>query len=223
MAFISYYRVSTNRQGTSGLGLDAQRRAAELFAQQSESHISQEFIEVESGKRRDRPQLHAAIEECRNSGSTLLIAKLDRLARNVHFISGLLESNVKFIAVDMPSADRFMLHVYAAMAEEEGRRISERTKAALKSAKLRGIPLGENAKALPDKNGTRAARFAREVGPSIGTLKSQGLSVREIASMFNTDKLLSYRGGQWHSTTVQRVWTKYISLTSGYTNTPPRQ
>lgn len=221
MTFISYYRVSTNRQGTSGLGLDAQRRAAERFVQQSESRISQEFIEVESGRRRDRPQLSKAIEACRKSGSILLIAKLDRLARNVHFISGLLESNVKFIAVDMPGADRFMLHVYAAMAEEEGRRISERTKAALRSAKLRGTPLGENAKTLLNKNGTKAAMFARKVGPRIEALKAQGLSVREIAARFNTNKFLSYRGGQWHTTTVQRVWAKYISLTSGYTNSPP--
>ena len=102
---------------------------------------------MESGKKNNRPELVSALEQCSATGATLLIAKLDRLARNVHFVSGLLESSVRFIAVDMPNADRFMMHVYAAMAEEEGRRISQRTKAALASAKARGVKLGDRAKA----------------------------------------------------------------------------
>lgn len=132
---ITYYRVSTQRQSDSGLGLDAQRYATENYLKTIGGVIQEEFIEVESGKRSNRPQLLSALRACKETGATLLIAKLDRLARNVHFISGLLESGVRFVAVDMPTADRFTLHIYAAMAEEEGRRISERTRAALAAAK----------------------------------------------------------------------------------------
>lgn len=219
--FIAYYRVSTNRQGTSGLGLEAQSSAAKIYALQSDGIITQEFTEVESGKRNRRPQLAAAIEQCKATGAVLLIAKLDRLARNVHFISGLLESSIKFIAADMPNADRFMLHVYAAMAEEEGRRISERTKSALRSAKDRGQPLGEAAKAKEQRNDFRADQFARDVGPLIQSMKKAGSSVREISDRLNSDKIITYRKGIWHPTTVQRAWTRYVSLTSGDTNTPP--
>ncbi|MFY0648004.1 recombinase family protein [Sulfitobacter geojensis] len=219
--FIAYYRVSTNRQGTSGLGLEAQRSAATTYALQSAGCIAEEFTEVESGKRNSRPQLASAIEQCKATGAILLIAKLDRLARNVHFISGLLESSIKFIAADMPTADRFMLHVYAAMAEEEGRRISERTKSALLSAKERGQPLGENAKAKEQRNDFRADQFARDVGPLIQSMKNGGFSVREISERLNSDKIITYRKGLWHPTTVQRAWKRYVSLTSGYTNSPP--
>jgi DNA invertase Pin-like site-specific DNA recombinase len=124
--FIAYYRVSTTCQGVSGLGLEAQRTAAKSFADQSSTNIIREYTEVESGKKTTRPKLHAAIEECRISGATLLIAKIDRLARNVHFISGLLETNINFVAADMPNADRFMLHIYAAMpSRHKGESVTE--------------------------------------------------------------------------------------------------
>lgn len=219
--FIAYYRVSTNRQGTSGLGLEAQRSAAKTYASQSAGGILEEFTEVESGKRNSRPQLASAIEQCKATGAVLLIAKLDRLARNVHFISGLLESSIKFIAADMPTADRFMLHVYAAMAEEEGRRISERTKSALLSAKERGQPLGEAAKAKSQRNDFRANQFAFDMGPIIHSMKDRGKSIREISDRLNSDKIITYRKGVWHPTTVQRTWKRYVSLTSGDTNHPP--
>jgi DNA invertase Pin-like site-specific DNA recombinase len=121
------------------------------------------FVEIESGKRSDRPELEAALAVCRKSGAVLLIAKLDRLARNVHFISGLIESGVNFIATDMPTADRFMLHVYAAMAEEEARKISDRTKKALAAAKARGVKLGEHGKLLSRREKTKADAFASEL------------------------------------------------------------
>lgn len=208
--FIAYYRVSTTRQGVSGLGLEAQRSAAKTFASQSSSNIVREFTEVESGKKITRPKLHAAIEECRISGATLLIAKIDRLARNVHFISGLLETNINFVAADMPNADRFMLHIYAAMAEEEGRRISERTKAALASAKTRGIKLGEHCKEMKQQNSFRALQFAAEVGPRMAKLKREGYSVREIADYLNLECVPTYRSGKWHSNSIQRVWKRYV-------------
>jgi len=153
----AYLRVSTHKQGISGLGLEAQRKAIEHLLG---GQLYEEFIEVESGKKSKRPQLEAAIAYCRKHKTKLVIAKLDRLARNVHFISGLMETGIDFIAADMPNADRFMLHVYAAMAEEEGRRISERTKAALAAAKERGVELGKNGKVLAAQNRRDAIEFA---------------------------------------------------------------
>src|ERR1700733_6270649 len=140
--FVSYLRVSTARQGASGLGLEAQRAAVTAYLNGGEWSLVQEVLEVESGKRNDRPALADALRLCRKHKATLVIAKLDRLARNVHFISGLMESGVEFVAADMPHADRFQLHIYAAMSEQEALAISARTKAALAAAKARGKQLG---------------------------------------------------------------------------------
>ena len=133
-AYVAYYRVSTQRQGQSGLGLDAQRQAVSRYV--NGGQLVAEFTEVESGKRStNRPQLQAALEECKRRHAVLLIAKLDRLARNVHFISGLMEAGVEFIAADMPFANKLTVHVMAAMAEWEREQISQRTKDALATAK----------------------------------------------------------------------------------------
>src|SRR5215472_8539959 len=144
--YIAYYRVSTERQGKSGLGLDAQRTAVIDYLNGGGWKLLGEFTEVETGKGRNalarRPQLKAAIEVCRKQKATLLIAKLDRLARNVHFISGLMESGVEFVAVDMPMANRLTVHILAAVAEHEREMISARTKAALQAAKAKGTKLG---------------------------------------------------------------------------------
>src|SRR6185369_9410255 len=144
--FIAYYRVSTERQGKSGLGLDAQRTAVLDYLNGGGWKLLGEFTEVETSKGRNalacRPQLRAALEACRKQKATLLIAKLDRLARNVHFISGLMESGVEFVAVDMPQANRFVVHILAAVAEQEAEAISKRTKAALAAARARGTKLG---------------------------------------------------------------------------------
>jgi hypothetical protein len=138
--WVCYYRVSTQRQGISGLGLDAQRAAVGQFLRERGGTILAEVTETESGKKAsNRPELQRALELCRKHRATLCIAKLDRLARNLAFIAGLLESNVEFVAADNPTKDRFMLHLQAAFAEEEGRRISLRTKEALAAAKRRGI------------------------------------------------------------------------------------
>ncbi|PTX46628.1 DNA invertase Pin-like site-specific DNA recombinase [Gemmobacter caeni] len=213
LRYISYYRVSTHRQGQSGLGLEAQRAATVAFLGSTGSELIAEFTEVESGKRANRPELAAAIKACRDGGAILLIAKLDRLARNVHFISGLLESGVKFTAIDMPNADRFMLHVYAAMAEEEARRISERTKAALAAAKARGVALGENGVLLAAQHKATADDFAREVGPRILAMHdNDGLSYRAIAENLNRSKLGSFGGKAWHSTSVYRVATRFRGI-----------
>ena len=214
--YIAYYRVSTVRQGESGLGLDAQRAATAQFLMSSVGNLVSEYTEVESGKLKNRPELDAAVEACRKTGATLLIAKLDRLARNVAFIANLLESGVKFIAVDMPNADRFILHVYAAMAEEEARRIGQRTKAALQAAKLRGVKLGKNGKALARENRKAADAFANEAGPIIdGLLREGGMTFRSIAEHLNSSQLISTpRNSRWHESSVFRVHKRFTDCTN---------
>ncbi len=155
---VAYYRVSTDRQGKSGLGLDAQRAAVAAYLAGRGEKIA-EFTEIESGKRNDRPQLAAALMLCRQQKARLIIAKLDRLARNVHFISGLMESGVDFVAVDMPEANRLTLHILAAVAEHEREMISQRTKAAREQAKARGTRLGNGCRCrVPTRQFARSRR-----------------------------------------------------------------
>ena len=198
-----YLRVSTQRQGQSGLGLEAQRKAIEHLL---DGQSYREFIEVESGKKSKRPKLEEAIAYCRKNKTKLVIAKLDRLARNVHFISGLMESGIDFVAADMPNADRFMLHVYAAMAEEEGRRISERTKAALAAAKERGVELGKNGKVLAKKNKENAREFAELIVSQFSQLGiTSNMTLREKANLLNRAGIKTRQGGVWHKPTVARL------------------
>lgn len=203
---VAYYRVSTGRQGRSGLGLDAQRQSVAEFVAIKGWILVGEFTEVESGKRNDRPRLNEAIEEAKRIKGKLVIAKLDRLARNVHFISGLMETGVDFLAVDLPTADRFMLHVYAAMAEEEGRRISQRTKAALAVAKARGIVLGVNGKALAERHKAEAKVFASTLAPVIAAVIADGhTNVRAITNALNERAFPSREGGRWHLRSVHAL------------------
>ena len=214
--YVTYFRVSTQRQGISGLGLEAQRVAVNQYAEANGGVMMDSFVEVESGKRSDRPELKNALAVCRKSGAILLIAKLDRLARNVHFISGLIESGVSFIATDMPNADRFMLHVYAAMAEEEGRRISDRTKRALAAAKANGVKLGVNGKRLAALNKAEADAFAMQAGSQVLQLRSNTtMSFRAIADHLNeTNLVATQRSGKWHEATVYRVFKRHEQLTA---------
>jgi len=142
--FVAYYRVSTDHQGIEGNGIAAQRRAVEDYLNGGKWKLIAEFTEVESGKRSDRPELEKALAICKKRKAKLVIAKLDRLSRNVHFISGLMERKIDFVASDMPSANAFMINIYAAVAQEERRMISERTKAGLRAATERGAVLGQN-------------------------------------------------------------------------------
>lgn len=207
--YIAYYRVSTVRQGQSGLGLEAQRAATATFISSTDAELVAEFTEVESGKRANRPELAEAVKVCRNGGAILLIAKLDRLARNVHFISGLLESGVKFTAIDMPNADRFMLHVYAAMAEEEARRISERTTAALAAAKARGVRLGANGAALAARHKADANKRVKAIECCLRQLiQVERLTFRRAADRMNTMQVPTAEGKFWHSTSVFRAWKR---------------
>ena len=174
-SFIAYLRVSTVRQGESGLGLEAQRATVEAFARQQGGQIAAEYVEVESGKRSDRPELAKALQAARKGRATLLIAKLDRLARSVSFISAMMDAGVDFVAVDQPFASRLTLHILAAVAEDEARRISERTKAALQAAGARGTKLGSPIAAQT----VAAARAAKSVYAARSNATTRAV-VREI-------------------------------------------
>lgn len=187
---VSYARVSTARQGASGLGLEAQRAAVAAYAAGGGHALVAEYVEVESGKRDDRPQLQAALAACRLHRATLVIAKLDRLARNVRFIAGIMDSGVDFIACDMPHANRLTLHLMAAMAEHEAAAISERTKAALAAAKARGVRLGNPRGAEHLRTGCReaAARSAAVRQQDKAALQSQ---LRPLVASFEEHELTS--------------------------------
>lgn len=215
--FVSYLRVSTAQQGSSGLGLEAQRAAVAGFLNGGDWTLVEEVVEVESGKRNDRPALARALRVCRRNRATLVIAKLDRLARNVHFISGLMESGVDFVAVDMPEANRFVVHIMAAVAEQEADAISKRTKAALAAAKARGQQLGgrrvsaerfaEIGAAGRQVAMERAWRARAELLPAIARLQASGaVSLRQIAAGLNAAEIPTPRGhGEWSAVQVQRI------------------
>jgi DNA invertase Pin-like site-specific DNA recombinase len=204
--FIAYYRVSTEQQGRSGLGLEAQKKAVLDFLNGGQWELVAEFTEVETGKKAhtaNRPELEHALKLCKKTRATLVIAKLDRLARNVHFISGLMERGVKFCAVEFPNADPFMLHVHAAMSEHERRLISARTKAGLERAKARGVKLGKHGAVLARENAAKAKAQARELKPVIAELRKAGkATVRAIMEELNGRGIKTLRGGTWHPQTV---------------------
>ena len=211
-AFVAYLRVSTVRQGESGLGLEAQRAAVEAFARQHGGTIHMSFVEVETGKRSDRPELAKALCAARKAKATLLIAKLDRLARNVAFIANLMDAGVEFLACDQPFASRLTLHILAAVAEDEARRISERTKAALQAAKARGQKLGSPIAAKTVAN-ARAARSAYAVKANATTLAViREVQKSGIASLAGIARTLEARGVKtpaghtgWQSVQVSRL------------------
>lgn len=209
--FVAYYRVSTTGQGVSGLGLEAQREAVERYLNGGSWSLIEAFTEVETGKGSNaldrRPQLKAALAYARKHKATLVIAKLDRLARNVHFISGLMETGVEFVAADRPDADRFTLHLEAALAEREARVISERTKAALAAAKRRGVVLGANGRTLAVRNRAEAVERVAPMAGRLTALRGEGLSLRRIASTLNAEGVSppGASGGVWHPATVQRA------------------
>lgn len=198
MKYVAYYRVSTAKQGRSGLGLDAQRST--VLAHCGTEPLA-EYVEVESGRLDDRPELARALETARAQGATLVIAKLDRLSRDVHFISGLMKASVPILACDNPAADKFTLHLYAALAEKERDLISERTRAALAAAKARGVRLGSNRKRTE-----RAEAHAASLAAVLAQLRSEGiLSTRAIAAALNAQGITSPAGAQWSAMAVKRV------------------
>jgi DNA invertase Pin-like site-specific DNA recombinase len=171
-----------------------------------------EFVEVESGRLNDRPILTQAMAECRRSGSTLVVGKLDRLARNVAFICGLIEQRVPIVAADMPDADITMLQIYAVMAEREARVIGERTKAALAAAKARGVRLGVHGAKLAADHKAAAAAFAASMAGDLAEVRAAGaVTLHEVADGLNERGIATREGGRWHPTSVRRV-TERLSL-----------
>jgi DNA invertase Pin-like site-specific DNA recombinase len=208
--FVAYYRVSTTKQGEAGLGLSAQVEAVSRFLTTQSAGPEQpiaEYTEIESGKgHTNRPQLLAAIAHCRKEKAVLVIAKLDRLARNVHFISGLMESGVEFVAADMPDANKLTVHIMAAMAEYEREAISQRTKAALEAAKARGTKLG-NPRWHESIQAARAAKGIIPPAPAVmdvmEKLRVEGLTLRAIADRLNALGLHTPKGSSWYASTVR--------------------
>src|ERR1019366_1708826 len=214
---IAYYRVSTKQQGESGLGLEGQETAVQGYARQTGATIKASYVEVESGKVADRPQLAKALAHARRNKATLVVAKLDRLSRNVEFLARVMNSAVEFVACDNPAANRLTLHILAAVAENEAKAISDRTKAALAAAKARGTLLGsarpghwdgrEDARqaGLAKARGmavkvrqAKAAEAYTDLLPSVSAMKAEGLSLRAIAERLNNEGHTPRRGRPWN-------------------------
>jgi len=214
---VAYFRVSTERQGRSGLGLDAQRERCAAFAVQNGFEVVEAFTEVETGKESDaldrRPQLAAALTAAKRRRCAVLVAKLDRLSRDVHFIAGLMVQRVPFLVAELGAdVDSFMLHIYAALAEKERRMISERTRAALAARKRQGAQLGnptnldEAGRAGAMATAMAARRFAENVVPVIRQVQGSGVtSLRGIAAVLDARGIRTTRGGKWAATQVKAV------------------
>jgi DNA invertase Pin-like site-specific DNA recombinase len=215
-SIIAYLRVSTQKQGASGLGLEGQSEAIRRFAEAERYQIADTFTEVETGKGADaldrRPELAAALKAARKAKCPIVVSKLDRLSRDVHFISGLMRERVPFIVTELGAdTDPFMLHIYAALAEKERRLISERTRAALAAAKARGVKLGGS-----NARSELAAREARERAEQLRPIFAElvGLSAHKVADELNRRGIETPKGGKWHAVTVIRVRERLDSKTS---------
>lgn len=217
-AFVSYLRVSTDRQGRSGLGLEAQRKAVADYLNGGRWELVAEYVEVESGANDERPKLAEALVRCRLHNATLVIAKLDRLSRDVHFLTGLQKAGVRFVAVDMPEANEMVVQMMAVVAQAERKMISARTKAALAAAKARGVKLGgdragnfQRVAAEGRAKGRavlreRTERRANDLGPIIADLRAAGAqSLRDIAKGLNDRGIPTAKGGAWSAVQVKRV------------------
>jgi DNA invertase Pin-like site-specific DNA recombinase len=216
-SFVSYLRVSTAKQGQSGLGVEAQRKAVADYLNGGNWTLLAEYVEVESGANDERPKLAEALARCRLHDATLVIAKLDRLSRDVHFLTGLQKAGAKFVAADMPEANEMVVQIMAAVAQAERRMISARTKAALQAAKARGVRLGGDRGNLPvvgDKGRAisaaerhrKAEQRTKDLAPTIAELRAQGAtSLRQIAEGLNERGITTARGGRWSAVQVQRL------------------
>ena len=218
MNYVIYYRVSTKKQGLSGLGLEAQRTIVENYIKNNK--VIAEFTEIETGKSANRPQLNKALQSCKENNATLVVAKLDRLARNLHFVTSLQAANVDFVCCDMPSANRLTIHIIAAIAENEAQLISQRTKAALAEKKKQGIKLGN-----PQNNGLTVSSIAKgmdvrqqnalcnernkQAGTLILSMRNSGSKWSEIVKQLNANGFHTRRGCEFDITCVKRLYSRY--------------
>ena len=218
-SLILYIRVSTSQQGRSGLGIEAQRETLVRFAEAEGFEVLREFVEVETGKGSDaldrRPKLAAALAAARKAKCHVAVAKLDRLSRDVHFISGLMAHRVPFLVAELgPDVDPFVLHLFAALAEKERSLIATRTRQALKAAKARGVTLGNPRLTEARENAVEAVRAAADrhaanVLPIIREAQKAGATtLREIADVLNARGVSTARGGQWHATSVRNMMAR---------------
>jgi DNA invertase Pin-like site-specific DNA recombinase len=210
MKAVSYLRVSTRKQGISGLGLEAQRERIGRFLGDKNAELLAEYVDVASGSKDARTGLRDAINYVKKTDATLVIAKLDRVSRRVSFIAGLMESGIKFAIAELPNATEFQIHLYAALSQEERRLISERTKAALAAAKRRGTLLGKNGKILAQKNKSAAVCFAHGLKETLMELRESGLTFKEIADELNSKGVAAFSGGNWHGMTVKRAYLRCL-------------
>ncbi|TKB43554.1 recombinase family protein [Thalassotalea mangrovi] len=223
MHFIAYYRVSTQRQGLSGLGLEAQRSVVEDYIHRQSGVLLHQYTEVESGKKDDRPQLLKALQHCQLTNSTLVVSKLDRLSRDLHFLSTVMKSNIQFVCCDQPNSGTLVLQVLAAVAEEERRAISERTKLALAAAKKRGVKLGNPNLDQVRNTCMKKARivwqqnnedFNNAIIPVIENIQQQGItSYLGISRELNRLGFKTRYGKRFYSTTVRNILVARSSQT----------
>ena len=218
--FVSYYRVSRKEQGISGLGMSAQKSSVTTFVNNQQGIIIQEFTEIETGtNKRQRIEIYKAIQLAKNEGAILVIAKLDRLARNVSFVSSLMDSGIEFVAVDMPTANNFTIHIFSALAEQEAKLISSRTKQALAELKKRGTILG-NPKNLNDDARAKGLKAIKENAINndrnrqaqsvIIICKEKGMSFRQIAEYLNNLNFKTRYGNQFLAPTVHQLYNRTL-------------
>jgi DNA invertase Pin-like site-specific DNA recombinase len=225
MKIVAYHRVSTAKQGSSGLGLEAQTRAIGEYTESKNGNLVGSFTEVESGKNNDRPELAKALHLAKVTGATLVIAKLDRLSRNAAFLLTLRDSGVKFIAADMPDANELTVGIMALVAQQEREAISKRTKEALAAAKARGVKLGnpngaaslhragKGNKAAVKSIRDNANQHAFNLAPVIEALRAEGItSLGTTAAALNERGMLTPRGGYWHKSSVRNLLTRLDHL-----------
>jgi len=216
--FISYLRVSTAKQGASGLGLEAQRKAVADYLNGGRWNLISEVVEIESGKKNNRTKLAEALRLCRLHNATLVIAKLDRLSRDAAFLLNLQAAGVRFVAADMPEANELVVGIMAVVAQAERKMISARTKAALEAAKARGVKLGGDRGVIPPAGASvrggaatkaKAVSRAGDLGPILAEIQANGAkSLREIAAALNEKGIPTARGGEWRATQVSRVLSR---------------
>jgi len=203
--YVAYYRISTLKQHQSGLGLEVQKEKINIFINEDNENriLINEYVEQGSGKNNNRVELDKALKECKKTNATLLIYKLDRFSRRVSFISNLMESKTKFLVVEMPNASDFQLHIYAAMSQEERRLISQRTKEALRHARLRGVKLGVTGIDRARENKQQAIEFVSTIKDELKELRKNHYSYSYISNYFNGKGYKTFRNKKYYPSTIK--------------------